>query len=112
MALPVVEEECPECPNVKNHTNLFCVKISRLGKFFFFFTIWNYFRVQVWEVQGNIGLVNYQWPFNGILLILSTSYCILSITLFWCKFGISKILNFLGQHLFVKYYVCVKEITF
>ena len=34
MALPVVEEECPEFPNVKNHTNLFCVKISRLSKFF------------------------------------------------------------------------------
>ena len=34
MALPVVEEECPEFQNVKNHTNLFCVQISRLGKFF------------------------------------------------------------------------------
>ena len=34
MALPVVEEECPEFKNVRNHTNLFCVQISRLGNFF------------------------------------------------------------------------------
>jgi hypothetical protein len=34
MALPVVEEECLEFQNVKNHTNLFCVKIYRSGIFF------------------------------------------------------------------------------